>query len=48
MTADGITTALFVRPGADLVDEFPAIEWLQVFSDGHAEGSPAFIEGLFT
>ncbi|WP_138413127.1 FAD:protein FMN transferase [Sinomonas gamaensis] len=48
MTADGIATALFVCPGADLVGEFPAIEWLQVFSDGHAEGSPAFIEGLFT
>jgi thiamine biosynthesis lipoprotein len=48
MTADGLATALFVMPGADLAAEFPATEWLQVFSDGHAEGSPAFIEGLFT
>ena len=52
MTADALATALFVARGPDLAAEFAgpdgAPEWLQVFSDGHAEGSPAFLEGLFT
>ena len=52
MTADALATALFVAPGPVLAEEFAdptgGPEWLQVFSDGHAEGSPAFLEGLFT
>ncbi|WP_138442553.1 FAD:protein FMN transferase [Sinomonas susongensis] len=50
MTADALATALFVAPGAVLAAEFhdAAPEWLQVFSDGHAEGSQVFLEGLFS
>ncbi|MEA5456081.1 FAD:protein FMN transferase [Sinomonas sp. JGH33] len=52
MTADALATALFVASGQDLAAEFAtdswAPEWLQVFADGHAEGTPYFIEGLFS
>ncbi|KHL04950.1 FAD:protein FMN transferase [Sinomonas humi] len=50
MTADALATALFVAPGSVLTAEFPEADpqWLQVFSDGHAEGSQVFLEGLFS
>jgi thiamine biosynthesis lipoprotein len=50
MTADALATALFVAPGPVLAAEFAEAgpEWLQVFSDGHAEGSQIFMEGLFS
>lgn len=52
MTADALATALFVAPGPVLAAEFDDAgrtpEWLQVFSDGHAEGTAVFLEGLFS
>lgn len=50
MTADALATALFVAPGPVLAAEFAesSPQWLQVFSDGHAEGSQVFLEGLFS
>ncbi|MDQ4502036.1 FAD:protein FMN transferase [Sinomonas sp. ASV322] len=52
MTADALATALFVAPGEDLAAEFATEssvpEWLQVFADGHAEGTPFFMGGLFS
>lgn len=46
MLADGLATALFFVPGADLAARY-GVEWLSVHSDGHAEGSEYFLEGLF-
>jgi len=46
MLADGLATALFFVPGAELETRY-GVEWLSVHSDGHAEGSAYFLEGLF-
>ncbi|MFJ3956506.1 FAD:protein FMN transferase [Arthrobacter sp. NPDC090010] len=46
MLADGLATALFFVPGEELSRRY-AVEWLSVHSDGHAEGSRYFLEGLF-
>ncbi|MDP5228409.1 MULTISPECIES: FAD:protein FMN transferase [Arthrobacter] len=45
MTADGLATALFFVPGVNLAERHD-VHWLSVHSDGHAEGSPYFLEGL--
>lgn len=46
LQADGLATALFFVPGQELATRY-GVEWLTVHSDGHAEGSEYFLEGLF-
>ncbi|SEB90166.1 thiamine biosynthesis lipoprotein [Arthrobacter woluwensis] len=46
LQADGLATALFFVPGHELAARY-GVEWLTVHSDGHAEGSEYFLEGLF-
>jgi thiamine biosynthesis lipoprotein len=47
LLADGLATALFFVPGADLEKTFD-FSWLTVFSDGSAAYSAGFEGTLFT